>query len=95
MSIGIVTGLTVTLSGCASIQNTQLAYRCNSNISAATAELEKASKEANKQSILWSRANSLIAAAKIQQKSEEFPGCINKTAQARHYINRSLQVSSL
>lgn len=95
LRISVVTGFVISISGCAAVQSTHLAYRCNSNISTVSAELEKAKKDGYSHSISWSRAASLIAAAKIQQQTEEFPNCINKAAQARYYINRSLQVSSI
>jgi len=88
----IISGLIILTSGCAAVHSTRLAYRCDSNISTAKIELEQAKSNGYSRSVSWTKAASLLTAAKMQQRSEKFPNCINKTARARYYINRSQNI---
>ena len=92
LKTGIITGLFALASGCAAVHSTQLAYRCNTSLSTASIELEQAKASGYGRTVLWTKAASLITAAKIQQQSEQYPTCINKTARARYYISRSKQI---
>jgi len=83
------------INGCATVHSTQLAYRCHTNITSVSLELDKAKQDGFSQSVSWTKAASLLGAAKIKQQIEEFPNCINKAARARYYISRSQEVSSL
>lgn len=77
------------LSGCAAINEVQLADRCNSSLSTANAELKKAQNGNMIRAESLSTAASLISSARIQQQYERYPTCINKTARAMYYISRS------
>ncbi len=92
LKIGIVAGLMATISGCATVQSAQLAYRCHINLSTANTELEQAKENGYGRSVSWTKAASLITAAKIQQQFEQYPTCINKSARALYYISRSKQI---
>ena len=86
---GIIFGLVFLFTGCAAVHSTRLAYKCETNLSIASTELESAKVNGFSSTVSWTKAASLLTAAKIQQQFEKFPNCINKVARARIYINRS------
>ena len=92
LKAGLLSGIVLIVSGCAAVHSTQLAYRCNSNLSAASVELEQAKANGYSRSVSWTKAASLLTAAKMQQQIEKYPNCINKSARALYYISRSKQI---
>lgn len=92
LKIGVVSGLIMLVSGCATVLDTRLAYRCHSNLSTASIELEQAKTSGYGRSVSWTKAASLLTAAKVQQQFAKYPTCINKSARALYYISRSKQI---
>ena len=76
-------------SGCAAVHSARLASQCNSDLAAANAELDKAKVDGFASTVAWTKAATLLAAAKIQQQFDKFPNCINKAARAHYYIKQS------
>ena len=75
------------LVGCAG----KTAYRdsCATELDAAWKELDLAKVEGFSGTVSYSKALSLLTAAKTQQQFESFEGCTNKAAKARFYIAES------
>lgn len=63
--------------------------QCNSLVDSAWAELDLAKAQGLDGTVSYTKAASLIAAAKGQQVIERFPSCINKARRARVYIAES------
>lgn len=83
----------VVFSGCAAVHSARLASQCDSDLARANAELEETKVQGFGSTVAWTKAATLLTAAKIQQQFDKFPNCINKAARARHYIRRSKQSS--
>lgn len=77
----------LTLVGCAG----KTAYResCGSQLDAAWRELDLAKAEGFAGTVSYSKALSLLTAAKTQQQFEGFQGCTAKAEKARFYIRES------
>jgi len=90
--LGFLTGVIILLNGCATVHSTQLAYRCNIELSNANHQLQQAKADGYGRSLLWTKAASLLTSAKIQQQFEKYPTCINKSARALYYISRSKHI---
>ena len=75
------------LVGCAG----KTAYRdsCATELDAAWKELDLAQVEGFSGTVSYSKALSLLTAAKTQQQFESFEGCTNKAEKARFYIRES------
>lgn len=75
------------LAGCAG----KTAYResCGSQLDAAWRELDLAKAEGFAGTVSYSKALSLLTAAKTQQQFEGFQGCTEKAEKARFYIRES------
>lgn len=75
------------LVGCAG----KTAYRssCASELDAAWKELDLAKAEGFSGTVSYSKALSLLTAAKTQQQFEGFEGCTRKAEKARFYIRES------
>lgn len=78
--------------GCATIHSTRLAYKCNTNLSTASTELESAKVNGFSSNVSWTKAASLLTVAKMHQQFDKFPSCINNVARARYYINRCQEI---
>lgn len=76
-------------SGCAAVHSVRLANQCSSDLAVANAELEKTKVDGFGSTVAWTKAATLLTAAKIQQQFDKFPNCINKAARARHYIKQA------
>lgn len=76
-------------SGCAAVQNIRLENKCSSGLKTANAELSSAKVDGFSSTVAWTKAATLLAAAKIQQQFDKFPNCVNKVTRARYYIKRS------
>ncbi|MEJ5057614.1 MULTISPECIES: hypothetical protein [unclassified Pseudomonas] len=79
--------IALALAGCAG----KTAYRdsCGSNLDAAWHELDLAKAEGFAGTVSYSKALSLLTAAKTQQQFEGFEGCASKAEKARFYIRES------
>ena len=75
------------LAGCAG----KTAYRdsCAAELDAAWQELDLAKAEGFSGTVSYSKALSLVTAAKTQQQFEAFEGCTSKAQKARFYIRES------
>lgn len=79
--------LVVTLTGCAG----KTVYRntCANQLDAAWKELSIAEAEGFAGTVSYSKALSLLTAAKTQQQFEAYEGCTSKAERARFYIRES------
>lgn len=63
-----------------------LAAACRYQLDQAGRELSHAKAQGFGDSVAWSKAASLLAAAKVQQTFEEYQNCLEKSRQARQYL---------
>ena len=79
--------LAVMLTGCAG----KTVYRetCANQLDAAWKELSIAEAEGFAGTVSYSKALSLLTAAKTQQQFEAYEGCVSKAERARFYIRES------
>ncbi|QLC72260.1 hypothetical protein LPB260_15835 [Pseudomonas sp. LPB0260] len=79
--------IALVLAGCAG----KTAYRdsCASQLDAAWRELDLAKAEGFAGTVSYSKALSLLTAAKTQQQFEAYEGCTSKSERARFYIRES------
>ena len=79
--------LAVALTGCAG----KTVYRdtCANQLDAAWKELSIAEAEGFAGTVSYSKALSLLTAAKTQQQFEAYAGCVSKAERARFYIRES------
>ena len=79
--------LAVMLTGCAG----KTVYRetCANQLDAAWKELSVAEAEGFAGTVSYSKALSLLTAAKTQQQFEAYEGCVSKAERARFYIRES------
>ncbi len=66
-----------------------LAQECSSGLSAASSELRSAKADGFGGTVDWTKAASLLTAAKVQYEFEHYPNCIDKVKRARVYIERA------
>lgn len=60
---------------------------CAAGLDAGNPELEQARVEGFSGSVKWSKAASLLAAAKVQQQFDEYQNCVAKVGKARRYLS--------
>lgn len=77
----------VALSGCAG--KTLYRETCANQLDAAWKELSIAEAEGFAGTVSYSKALSLLTAAKTQQQFEAYEGCTSKSERARFYIRES------
>lgn len=82
-----VLALGLTLAGCAG--KTQNRDGCAYQLDTAWQELDLAKAEGFAGTVSYSKALSLITAAKTQQQFEAYDGCLKKAERARYYIRES------
>ena len=63
-----------------------LATPCADGLSTASRELRNAEARGLTGSVQWTKAASLLAAAKVQQQFEEYQNCVIKVREARGYL---------
>ena len=63
-----------------------LATPCADGLGIATKELRNAEARGLTGSVQWTKAASLLAAAKVQQQFEEYQNCVIKVREARGYL---------
>jgi hypothetical protein len=87
MKLWIALPMLLVLSGCAG----KTAYRgsCASQLDAAWRELDLAKADGFAGTVSYSKALSLLTAAKTQQQFEAYEGCTAKAERARFYIRES------
>lgn len=90
-SILILVVLVVAVSGCAGNPNSSLAQQCHAGLAAAQQELDYAKTKGLDGTVEYTKAASLLGAAKIQSEFGKYPNCINKVNRARAYIRMSKQ----
>ena len=90
-TILIFFALVVTLVGCAGNPNSSLAKQCDSGLSMAYEELDYAKSKGFDGTVEFTKAASLLGAAKIQSEFGKYPNCIDKVNRARAYIKKSQQ----
>jgi len=59
---------------------------CEGGLDIAYRELNQAEADGFSSSVKWTKAASLLAAAKVQEQFEEYQNCVEKVAQAREYL---------
>ncbi|PUA28883.1 MAG: hypothetical protein B0W54_10750 [Cellvibrio sp. 79] len=84
--LGLI-ALTVTLSACAG--KTQFRGACDKEVDAAWSELSIAKADGFSGTVSYTKALSLITAARTKQAVENFDGCYNSAKDARFYIRES------
>ncbi len=79
------------LAACTGVpKSSSLGQQCARGLDTAYAELRSAETNGFGGSVEWSKAASLLTAAKVQYEFEHYPNCIEKVNRARGYI-RSAQ----
>ena len=75
--------------GCAGDPNSSQARQCDSGLDAAYKELDLAKANGFDGTVEYSKAASLLTAAKVQSEFGKYPNCIDKVHRARAYIAKS------
>lgn len=79
----------ITLSACAGAQKLHSADACSRAIDLAYQELNFAKSNGFAGTVEYTKALSLLTAAKTQQTFEAYDGCVSKSEKARYYIKQS------
>jgi len=77
------------VAGCAGNPNSSLARQCENGLSVAYKELDFAKAKGFGGTVDYSKAASLLTAAKVQLEFGKYPNCIDKVDRARAYIAKS------
>ncbi len=78
---------TLAVSACTGVPGERsLATPCADGLSTASRELRNAEARGLTGSVQWTKAASLLAAAKVQQQFEEYQNCVIKVREARGYL---------
>lgn len=80
---------TLFAAGCAGNPNSNLAQQCADGLSIANQELNYAETKGFSGTVEYTKAASLLGAAKVQQGFGKYPNCIEKVERARAYIQAS------
>lgn len=86
---GLATAILAILAGCASDPFSSQARQCETGLEAAYEELDFAKAKGFDGTVEYSKASSLLGAAKIQYEFGKYPNCIDKVKRARAYIRKS------
>jgi len=87
-----VTALTLSvalLAGCAGNPSSPAAAECRNGLAVAYRELDFAKTKGFDGTVEYTKAASLLGAAKIQSEFGKYPNCIEKVRRARAYIART------
>lgn len=79
----------VMLAGCAGNPGSGAAKNCENGLSAAYKELNFSKSKGFGGSVEYTKAASLLTAAKVQFEFGKYPNCINKVNRARAFIRKS------
>ncbi len=88
-TILVLSALVVTIAGCAGNPNSSIAKQCENGLSVAYEELDFAKSKGFGGTVEYTKAASLLGAAKIQSEFGKYPNCIDKVNRARAYIKKS------
>ncbi len=77
------------LAGCAGQPYQRKDVSCAQGIDSAYQELDYAKAQGFSGTVSYTKAVSLLAAAKVQQQLEKYDGCLLKVKDARFYIQQS------
>lgn len=80
---------TALLGACAGQPVQRKDLSCGQSIDAAYRELDFAKSQGFSGTVSWTKAASLLTAAKVQQQLEQYDGCLAKSEKARFYIRQS------
>ena len=86
---GLLIACLVVLAGCAGDPFSSQARQCENGLEAAYNELDFAKAKGFDGTVEYSKASSLLGAAKIQYEFGKYPNCIDKVKRARAYIRKS------
>jgi hypothetical protein len=79
--------MTLLLAGCSQDRgDVGLGGQCSAGLDAGYRELNQAEADGFSGAVTWSKAASLLGAAKIQQQFEEYQNCVLKVQKARRYL---------
>lgn len=84
-----ITAVVAVATGCAGNPNSSLADQCHDGLSAAYSELDYAKTSGLDGTVEYTKAASLLGAAKIQYEFGKYPNCLDKVNRARAFITRS------
>ena len=87
----ILVALVAIIAGCAGNPSSSLAQQCHDGLAVANKELNFAKAKGLDGTVEYTKAASLLGAAKIQSEFGKYPNCIDKVRRARAYIRLSKQ----
>lgn len=87
--IVVVSLFTLLMVGCASNPSSSLGMQCENGLKTAYKELDFAKANGFDGTVEYTKAASLLGAAKIQQQFGKYPNCIDKVERARVFIKAS------
>jgi len=87
--VTVLTLLLAAMAGCAGNPNSSQAMQCENGLNVAYKELDMAKANGFDATVEYSKAASLLGAAKIQSEFGKYPNCIDKVQRARAYIAKS------
>ncbi len=77
------------LAACSGDPGGAMARQCSAGLDSAYEELTTAETHGFGGTVEWTKAASLLTAAKVQYEFEKYPNCIDKVGRARAYIKRA------
>lgn len=77
------------LTGCAGNPNSPIALQCERGLKTAYNELDLAKARGFSGTVEYTKAASLLGAAKIQYEFGKYPNCVDKVSRARVFIKKS------
>lgn len=77
------------ISACAGNPNSPIALSCERGLKIAYQELDLAKARGFSGTVEYTKAASLLGAAKIQYEFGKYPNCVDKVERARAYIKKS------
>jgi len=81
---------TILLAACSHSQESGdvgLGRACAAGLDAGYRELNQAKADGFSGKVKWSKAASLLGAAKVQEQFEEYQNCVDKVGKARRYLS--------
>lgn len=76
------------VAGCTGVSGGEMAERCSRGLATANGELQSARVRGLGGTANWTKAASLLTAAKVQYEFEHYPNCVDKVRRARFYLAR-------
>lgn len=77
------------LTGCAGNPNSAIALQCERGLDAGFKELDYAKTKGFEGGVEYTKAASLLSAARVQKEFGKYPNCLEKVKRARTFIKRS------